>query len=101
MFPEVGKFFLLPGCPLDFPVTVHFALDTAGANVLFSFPMSQDPPEDDGQLHTLGLLEELRRECSLHWSTSPDLYRKIDSVLRKLANPNLHDITNMSFRVEL
>jgi len=63
--------------------------------------MSQDPPEDDGQLHTLGLLEELRRECSLHWHTSSDLYGKIDSALRKLANPNLHDIANMSFRVEL
>ena len=63
--------------------------------------MSQDPAEDDGQLHTLGLLEELRRECSLHWNTSSDLYGKIDSALRKLANPNLHDIANMSFRVEL
>jgi len=63
--------------------------------------MSQAPAEDDGQLHTLGLLEELRRECSLHWSTSSELYGKIDSALRKLANPNLHDIANMSFRVEL
>ena len=61
----------------------------------------EDPTEDDGQLHTLGLLAELRGECSLHWNTSSDLYRKIDSALRKLANPNLHDIANMSFRVEL
>jgi hypothetical protein len=65
------------------------------------FLMSQGAADDDGQLHTLGLLEELRRECSLHWNTSSELSRKIDDALRKLANPNLHDIANMSFRVEL
>jgi hypothetical protein len=30
-----------------------------------------------------------------------DLYDRVDALLRELANPNLHDIANMSFRVEL
>jgi len=64
--------------------------------------MSQDPAEDDGQLHTLGLLEQLRKECSLHWDTSSMLYHRIDGLLRELANPNLHDIpTRLPFRVEM
>jgi hypothetical protein len=29
------------------------------------------------------------------------LYERVDKVLRELANPNLHDIANMSFHVEL
>jgi hypothetical protein len=64
--------------------------------------MSQEPPDSDGQLHTLGLLEQLRKECSQHWDTSSGLYRRIDGLLRELANPNLHDIpTQLPFRVEL
>jgi hypothetical protein len=30
-----------------------------------------------------------------------DLYRRVDKLFRELSNPNLHDITNMSHRVEL
>ena len=64
--------------------------------------MSQDPADGEGQLHTLGLLERLREECSQHWDTSSALYHRIDGLLRQLANPNLHDIpTNLPFRVEL
>jgi hypothetical protein len=63
--------------------------------------MSQDAQTDDGQLHTLCLLEELRVECSALWGTSSTLYQRIDRALRELANPNLHDIANMSYRVEL
>ena len=64
--------------------------------------MSQDPTADDGQLHTLGLLEQLRKECSRHWDTSSALYHRVDGLLRELANPNLHDIsTRLPFRVEL
>jgi hypothetical protein len=32
---------------------------------------------------------------------TPNLYRRVDNLLRELANPNLYDIANMSFRVEL
>ncbi|MGD0023500.1 MAG: hypothetical protein ABSC37_02575 [Xanthobacteraceae bacterium] len=64
--------------------------------------MSQGPSAGDGQLQTLGLLEQLRKECSLHWDTSSTLYHRIDGLLRELANPNLHDIpTQLPFRVEL
>jgi hypothetical protein len=64
--------------------------------------MSQVPPEDDGELHTLGLLEQLREECKLLWGTSSTLYFRIDELLRELANPNLHDIPrNLPFRVEM
>jgi hypothetical protein len=63
--------------------------------------MSQEPSDSDEQLHTLGLLEQLRQECSQHWNTSSTLYRRIDEVLRELANPNLHDIADLSQHVEL
>jgi hypothetical protein len=56
------------------------------------FVLMADPPENDGQLHTLGLLEELRSECKALWGASSDAYFRVDGLLRKLANPNLHDI---------
>jgi hypothetical protein len=64
--------------------------------------MSQEPTDSDGQLHTLGLLERLRKECGQHWDTSSTLYHRIDGLLRELANPNLHDLSShMPYRVEL
>jgi hypothetical protein len=57
---------------------------------------------EDGQLHKLGLLEQLREECQQLWGTSSEFYFRIDALLRELANPNLHDIpTRLPFRVEL
>ena len=62
--------------------------------------MSQAP--EDGPLHTLGLLEELREECKSLWGTSSEFYFRIDNLLRQLANPNLHDIPmRLPFRVKL
>ena len=58
--------------------------------------------EPDGQLHTLGLLEQLREESKGLWGSSSEAYFRVDKLLRQLANPNLHDIpTQMPFRVEL
>jgi hypothetical protein len=56
---------------------------------------------DDGQLHTLGLLKQLRVESKELWGTSSGLYERVDALLRELANPNLHDIANMAYRVKL
>ncbi len=57
---------------------------------------------EDGQLHTLGLLEQLREECQQLWGTSSEFYFRIDALLREFANPNLHDIPmRLPFRVEL
>jgi hypothetical protein len=56
---------------------------------------------EDGQLHTLGLLERLRQKTSSIQNSYSDLYREVDGLLRELGNPNLHDIANMSYRVEL
>src|ERR1700731_1853185 len=63
--------------------------------------MSQDPCDEDGQLHTLGLLERLRSETNLVRGAYGGLYERVDKLLREIENPNLHDIRNMSFRVEL
>jgi hypothetical protein len=63
--------------------------------------MSQEPSDQDGQLHTLGLLERLREKTGLIKDAYSDLYRVVDKLLRELENPNLHDIANMSYRVEL
>ncbi len=69
--------------------------------LVFSFCSHESSPED-GQLHTLGLLEELREECKSLWGTSSEFYYRIDELLRELANPNLHDIpARLPFRVEL
>jgi hypothetical protein len=68
----------------------------------FRSTMAQYPPEEAGQLYTLGLLEELRSECKTLWGASSEAYFRVDELLRKLANPNLHDIPgNLPFRVEL
>ena len=57
--------------------------------------------EGDSQLHTLSVLEELRRGISL-WGASSEAYFRVDELLRQLANPNLHDIPrNLPFRVEM
>lgn len=64
--------------------------------------MSQARENSDGQLHTLGLLEQLRAKCGALWDSSSKVYHRIDGLLRELANPNLHDIpTRLPFRVEL
>ena len=61
-----------------------------------------DPIDSEGQLHTLGLLEQLRAESKSLWGASSDAYFRVDGLLRELANPNLHDIpTRLPFRVEL
>jgi hypothetical protein len=58
--------------------------------------------EDDGQLYTLGLIEQLRDQCKSLWGASSELYFRVDKLLGQLANPNLHDINfNMQTRVEL
>jgi hypothetical protein len=66
---------------------------------VFCSYMSADP--DDGQLHTLGLLERLRAETKDTKGAYAHLYERVDALLRELENPNLHDIANMSYRVEL
>jgi len=64
--------------------------------------MTQELPGSDDQLHTLGLLEQMRSECNKLWGASSDAYFRVDKLLRELANPNLHDIpTNLPFRVEV
>jgi hypothetical protein len=56
----------------------------------------------EGQLHSLGLLEQLRDECKSLWSGSSAAYFRVDELLRQLANPNLHDIPrNLPFRMEM
>jgi predicted cobalt transporter CbtA len=64
--------------------------------------MSQAPPEESGQLHTLSILEALRAETRHLWGTSSDLHSKVEALLRQLANPNLHDIpAQLPFRIEI
>ena len=63
--------------------------------------MSQDTPDEDGQLHTLGVLERLREKTSVIQNSYSDLYREVDKLLREIGHPNLHDIANLSYRVEL
>ena len=58
--------------------------------------------EGEGQLHTLGLLEQLHDASKSLWGASSEAYFRVDELLRQLANPNLHDIPrNLPFRVEM
>jgi hypothetical protein len=63
--------------------------------------MMREPENEDGQLYTLGLLERLREQTGLIQGTYADLYRIVDKLLREIENPNLHDIANLNYRVEL
>jgi hypothetical protein len=64
--------------------------------------MSRDPLDTEGQLYTLGLLEQLRAECKDLWGASAEAYFRVEGLLRELANPNLHDIPmRLPFRVEM
>jgi hypothetical protein len=66
------------------------------------FCMSQDLSEQEGQLYVLGLIEQLRAQCSELWGTSSDLYHRVDRLLQELSNPNLHEIFPTSaFRIEI
>lgn len=63
--------------------------------------MSQDD-YCNAELRTLSLVEALRTECSGLWGSSSELYRRIDTLLRELADPRLQDIPRrLPFRVEL
>ena len=63
--------------------------------------MSQDR-DDDGDIHTLGVLESLRAVLAALQSSNSDLYCRLDRVLREVADPNLHDIgLNHGFRIEV
>jgi hypothetical protein len=64
--------------------------------------MTQPLTDENGQLYTLGLIEELHSECKRMWGTSSELYRRSDELLRALGNPNLHEIFGVGvFRIEL
>ena len=64
--------------------------------------MKTDSSDMEGQLYTLGLLEELRAECKDLWGASSAAYFRVDELLRELRNPNLHEIFPVSaFQVEL
>lgn len=63
--------------------------------------MTSRSETDDGQLHTLGLLERLRAETRLFRGQHHDLYDRVDKLLREIENPNLHDIANLNYRVEV
>ena len=68
----------------------------------FTFRSMTNEPDGQGQLCTLGLLEQLRAECKSLWGASSNAHFRVDELLRELANPNLHDIPrNLPFRVEM
>jgi hypothetical protein len=64
--------------------------------------MIQELQDEDRQLHTLGLLEQLRKALHDYQGVNNDLYFKIDRALRELANPNLHELNlDCGFRIEV
>ncbi len=61
-----------------------------------------ETPDDEGPLHALGLIEELRSLCAELWGTSSALYHHVDRILQELATPDLQDISvRLPFRVEM
>ena len=48
------------------------------------------------------MLEQLREDLRLFGNVKGELFSRIDSLLRALANPNLHDVKlTTAFRIEL
>jgi hypothetical protein len=61
-----------------------------------------DEPEDDGQIYALGLIEKLRDDLRAFDGAKGELYYRIETALRELANPNLHDVNLVTaFKIEL
>jgi hypothetical protein len=59
-------------------------------------------PEQDGQIHVLGLLEQLRDALRTYGQGNNELYFRVNNALRELANPNLHEVElATAFRIEL
>jgi hypothetical protein len=57
--------------------------------------------ENEGERHTLGLVERLRAEFKDLWGTSSKLHFRREALLREPADPHLRDIpTDLPFRVE-
>ena len=58
--------------------------------------------ENEGERHTLGLLERLRAEFKDLWGTSSKLHFRHEVLPRELADPHLRDIpTDLPSRVEM
>jgi hypothetical protein len=75
-----------PGGALAFPDLSSLERLTPGPE-LFSFcSMNNRAQDEDGQLHTLGLLERLRDKTRLIQDTYSDLYREVDKLLREIEN---------------
>jgi len=51
---------------------------TLAGNVRILFFMGQEPSDGEGQLFTLGLLEQLREECKQLWGASSEFYLRVD-----------------------
>jgi hypothetical protein len=48
------------------------------------------------------MLERLREDLRLFGNAKAELYSRIDSLLRELANPNLHEVNlTTAFKIEL
>jgi hypothetical protein len=64
---------------------------------------SADSQHDEGVLVFAGfsVAWDIRADSGELWRTASDLYFRVDKILRELENPNLHDIANMSYRVQL
>jgi hypothetical protein len=59
------------------------------------------PRKRIGQLNRLGFLEQLRAESGALWHATSDFLFRVDAMMRQLENPNLHEIHNMCYRIDL
>jgi hypothetical protein len=63
--------------------------------------MSQ-APEDDAEVHTLSLLEEMRAECAALRDHIAGSRERLDALCRQMASPNLHDMqVDLPFSIEM
>src|SRR5207302_10374879 len=63
--------------------------------------MSQDP-QDEAEVHTLSLLEELSALSNSHWKSVFEFNSRIRRLMEQLQNPNLFDIPmELPYRIEM
>jgi hypothetical protein len=58
--------------------------------------------KDEGDFHTVGLLEDLRTHSHELHRTIYDLFARVDGILREIANPNVPSLdAQLPFTIEM
>ena len=102
IFPKMGNMFPLPVCPHVIPAVSARPLLTPTAHVLILFSWLTKGKTSRESFTRSTCSNACAHECNGLWGTSSAFHSRVDTLLRELANPNLHDLPlALPFRVEV